>query len=745
MDTSRHRGTQGRTAAPWWRRLLGRWAASLILAVLVGTAGVILFVEGSLSNLRQILPVEVLRQERDLVLMLDDLIAWEAAVEKAAVSPSTAQVAVILRHVEVMERRLETLQDSYAFDNLVGAASMYATLTPVVSDVRLWLSEGIGGLAPSSPEVLALVSERLSDARQNARKVFVESNGEALAILQQEANSLERFRGSLVLAIIFVASLAVVLVLVVHRERRSDSQAATARQRLRDAIDSIPGGFALFDAAERLVYCNNRYLDLYPGAQDLLQPGRRFEEIVWAAAKSGEIIGTREGGDNWVREHLASFRNPDAPIELALHNGECFRVAERQTSDGGFVIVSASISELRRRESELSKVGEELRHKNVLLDAALANMGQGLAMFDADQRLIICNRRLLDLYQLPPEVAMPGADLSEINWASAKIQGLSREATEKFVERRLAIARSPKEESAQEFLTNGRVINILHRPLPGGGSLATYEDVTSSYSAESQLRSAKEEAELANRAKSDFLANVSHELRTPLNAVIGFSEIIKKEFFGPLGNHRYREYATDIHDSGIHLLSLINDILDLSKIEAGKFELQEAPLDLAATVEASFRVMRDRANEAMVRLETEIPESMPRLVADPRSVKQILLNLLSNAVKFTGPGGSVKVSTRISADGSLLLQVQDNGIGIAEADITKAMAPFGQVDSSLSRKYEGTGLGLPLTRRLADLHGGALQLDSVVGEGTTVTISFPGYRLEKLDLSDGQVANAAVS
>ena len=363
----------------------------------------------------------------------------------------------------------------------------------------------------------------------------------------------------------------------------------------------------------------------------------------------------------------------------------------------------------------------------MLLDAALDNMAQGLAMFDVNQRMIICNQRFLDLYGLPARFAQPGTDLSE-------------DQAEILKRRRLATAASLKETATQDFLSNGRVINVVHRPMPGGGSLTTYDDVTGSYSAERQLRSAKEEAELASRAKSDFLANVSHELRTPLNAIIGFSEIIKDQLFGPIGNHRYKEYAIDIHDSGTHLLSLINDILDLSKIEAGKFELHEEPIDLERATKSCFRIMRDRAEEAGVNLEHRFPHGLPHLKADPRAVKQILLNLLSNAVKFTGQGGRVLVYPNFSEGGDLVLNVEDTGIGIAEADIAKAMAPFGQVDSSLSRKYEGTGLGLPLTRHLVDLHGGELKLSSHMGQGTLVSITFPRTRLLNLGPLPGATA-----
>jgi signal transduction histidine kinase len=326
-------------------------------------------------------------------------------------------------------------------------------------------------------------------------------------------------------------------------------------------------------------------------------------------------------------------------------------------------------------------------------------------------------------------MARPGTELAEILNFTAEQEPLTPERAQALRQRRLATAASLEETTMQDFLSNGRVINVVHRPMPGGGSLATYDDVTGSYSAERQLRMAKEEAELASRAKSDFLANVSHELRTPLNAIIGFSEIIKDQLFGPMGNQRYREYAIDIHESGTHLLSLINDILDLSKIEAGKFELHEEPIDLERATKSCFRIMRDRAEEAGVTLEHRFPPQMPHIKADPRAVKQILLNLLSNAVKFTDQGGRVLVYANINQEGGVVLHVEDTGIGIAEADIAKAMAPFGQVDSSLSRKYEGTGLGLPLTRHLVDLHDGELTLRSNMGQGTHVSILFPRPRV----------------
>jgi signal transduction histidine kinase len=238
-----------------------------------------------------------------------------------------------------------------------------------------------------------------------------------------------------------------------------------------------------------------------------------------------------------------------------------------------------------------------------------------------------------------------------------------------------------------------------------------------------------EHAKLADRTKSEFLANVSHELRTPLNAIIGFSEMMEREVFGPLGADQYKEYIHDIRKSGTCLLEIINDILDLSKIETGELELREEAIDPDSLIEKCLRVVKPHAKTGGVELSEQFDSGLPAIRADERKFKQILINLLSNAVKFTEEGGKVYVSAEIDESRGLVISVIDTGIGIAADDIPVILMPFGQADSSLARKYEGTGLGLPLTKSLIEMHGGALELESVLGTGTTVTVNFPPHRI----------------
>ena len=236
------------------------------------------------------------------------------------------------------------------------------------------------------------------------------------------------------------------------------------------------------------------------------------------------------------------------------------------------------------------------------------------------------------------------------------------------------------------------------------------------------------EAEAANQAKSEFLASMSHDLRTPLNAIMGFAEVMEAKAFGPLGDPHYEEYAKDIHGSGNLLVSLIDDILDISKIEAGKYELDEETLDVSLLVQSSVKMISTQAEAGKLHLATDMEPNPPMLRGDKRAITQILNNLLSNAVKFTPVDGKVTVSAKLDGNGSINVLVADTGEGMSSHDIAKALNPFEQADSVHARRHEGTGLGLYLCQKLIRLHDGDIMLQSKAGKGTTVTMRFPPER-----------------
>ena len=253
-----------------------------------------------------------------------------------------------------------------------------------------------------------------------------------------------------------------------------------------------------------------------------------------------------------------------------------------------------------------------------------------------------------------------------------------------------------------------------------------------------ELMQARDAARAADRTKSAFLATMSHELRTPLNAIIGFSDMLKSEVSGPLGNDRYREYAGDILDSGRHLLAVINDVLDMSKIEAGQLMLHLESVDLPCTLDACLRLVRGRSVAGGVDLDVLVADCLPPVRADSVKLKQIVLNLLSNAVKFTPKGGLIRVSAAFESPGFVTIRVIDSGIGMSEDDVQRALEPFQQIDNPFTRRQHGTGLGLPLTKALVEHHGGSLSIESEPGVGTAISVTLPASRpVVKVELDNG--------
>jgi PAS domain S-box-containing protein len=392
-----------------------------------------------------------------------------------------------------------------------------------------------------------------------------------------------------------------------------------------------------------------------------------------------------------------------------------------------FVGIQTDVTDRVRAEEALRKSEGDLRSLAETHAATLDSLPALVALLDADGNIVSANR----MWRESAGETDAGVGGNYIDILQQAVGG-HREDCQAMARGLAKVLTDDNTSFSHEYMRSQgdqfRWYNFLVRPVSETvrlGAVVVHFDITDRIIAEAEQRQAKEQAEFANRSKSEFLANVSHELRTPLNAIIGFSEIMQHEMFGAMAQPQYKEYIKDIRDSGVHLLEIINDILDLSKIEAGKFELRLENFKLPDAIESCLRLVRDRASANDVVLKTDLGPDLPTVEADLRAVKQMLINLLSNAVKFTPPGGRVAIGARVGANGELLLRVSDTGIGIAPENIEKALAPFSQVDNALNRKYSGTGLGLPLVRRLAELHGGKLQIDSKLGSGTTVTICLP--------------------
>jgi PAS domain S-box-containing protein len=350
----------------------------------------------------------------------------------------------------------------------------------------------------------------------------------------------------------------------------------------------------------------------------------------------------------------------------------------------------------------------EEKYRQILQQAADA-----IIRVSATGRVIDANRRALDMFSA---TGIMGHRIRDriADWRSTP-QEIDADGTALW-ESRLAAENA-----------SSTALEISARRLPSGEIQAIIRDITERKQQELQLRQAIAHAEQANRAKSQFLANMSHELRTPLNAILGFSDLIKRELFGPLGDPRYRDYASDIHQSGEHLLSIVSDLLDIARIESGNLVLQDAPMDLAATIEECVRLVGAQANHVSIRV---VPPRGPlTLVADERALRQVLLNLLSNALKFTPEGGSVEIASQLTPEGDIAIAVTDTGIGIPASELPRITGAFVQVESTHARKHQGVGLGLAIAKALVELHGGRLAIESQAGQGTRVTVLLPGTRL----------------
>ena len=503
--------------------------------------------------------------------------------------------------------------------------------------------------------------------------------------------------------------------------KRVEAALQESEQRFRDLAESASDWFWEVDGDLRFTYVSDRVAEVL-GVGPAFFLGRSFEDLGLSCEDEAAWHRQRRLMAGWqpFRGFVFVQRLPSGEAKYVEMAGRA--IIDAGGHPRGYRGTASDITALKQQERELAE-------QSSLRQAIIDHMGQGVVVFDGREQLVAINgnaRRLLDL---PGGLMVPGESTLEGFFTHLAQQGeLGDGDPAQLVARRLARARWHPAEVFEHARPSGLVLEARSSAMPGGGLIFTFTDITEHKRIEDTLRDARDAAERGSRAKASFLANISHELRTPLNAIIGFSELMKHSIFGPIEPEPYRVYVDDISESGMHLLALINDILDMSKAEAGMSQLVETEVDIAETVRSALRMMGQRAELNTVSVVESLAGDLPRVRGDERRLRQIVLNLASNAVKFSDGRGEVTVA--VSADQrGLVLVVRDQGIGMTGDELRQVMEPFVQADSRLSRKYEGTGLGLPLTKALVEAHGGSLRLESILGIGTTATVILPPSRL----------------
>jgi PAS domain S-box-containing protein len=516
---------------------------------------------------------------------------------------------------------------------------------------------------------------------------------------------------------------AVVSVLDITDRVVVEEQLRDSEGRFRSMFEHSVPGMALIGTDGRWLRVNPSLCRMFGTSEhdlfalslfDLLPAAERQIAMEWMAKaiNGGATVRTAEqrlirpdGGDLWAHFSMVLLRDSKG---LPLY----------------FIGQAVDITTRKNAETRATKAEAQLRE-------AIAAMDDGFVLFDRNDRLVSWNDRFYGLYDTIADAIKEGVSYASLAKAVLEQGHYAPPAfdIDELLRQRAQLKADDPSSIRTRALADGRWLEIKETRTPDGGVVCISTDITQQKAREDALRQAMEKARLADRAKSEFLANMSHELRTPLNAIIGFSEILWQELFGPLGNPVYREYAEGIHDSGRHLLQIIGDILDLSKIEAGELDLDLEPIHVPNLVESAIRMVRARAEARRVHIDILLDDSVPQILADELRIKQVLINVLSNAVKFTESDKTIRLWSESSHGYPLTLIVEDQGIGMSEEEIKIACSMFGQVQSAFSRKLQGTGLGLPICIKLMEAHKGHLDIVSEKGVGTRVLLHFSALSL----------------
>ena len=564
-----------------------------------------------------------------------------------------------------------------------------------------------------------------------------------LAVVQSRDAALASWRSVTTLTITLSATTGFVVLILgfafhwqATRAREADLIYETVRSRIDTALNRGRCGLWDWDLARGRIFWSQSMFDILGlKAKDNLMPFGDVSALVHPDdVQLYELATELTEAKMTAIDHAFRMRHADG--HWVWLRARCELV--RQRDEPGLHLIGIAVDITEQKSLVEKTVAADMRLRD-----AIETIPEAFVLWDADNRLVLCNSNFQELHDLPDEAIMVGASYESLIAVGSQP-----------VVRNKIIAGGPAEPGARTFeaqLEDGRWLHISERRTKDGGYVSVGTDITALKTHEEKLLDSekrqiatiadlrasqqrlaelaekyaeeKNRAEEANQAKSKFLANMSHELRTPLNAIIGFSEIMESGMFGPLGAEKYTEYSGDIRDSGQYLLEVINDILDMSKIEAGRIRLDFEDLDLDTLLAESMRVVSAKAEEKKLDVTARIAPDL-HLRGDRRAVKQIALNLLSNAVKFTPAGGRITVRVR-ATDACLVLGIADTGIGIAKDALTRLGRPFEQVESQLTKSHQGSGLGLAIAKSLVELHGGRMCIRSTLGKGTLVVVRLP--------------------
>ncbi len=495
-------------------------------------------------------------------------------------------------------------------------------------------------------------------------------------------------------------------------------------------LDALPIGVSIFGPDDRLLLINRAYGEVLAGAYTAI--GELRADIVRRRLAEGEY-GAGEQAAKYARATSDRLSAPQIRRRRRM-NGRTIEIRNAPLAGGGLASTIADVTTLVETEAELSR-------RLADIEEMLAHIQHGIMLFDKENRLLAHNELVERLFDLPPGLLHRGRTVMEAVGALRALGEYGSEAeADEFLRRWHGRDRTAPS-LHQRVTRTGRVLEVRSSPTRSGGHINTYTDITDLRTTEAELRRAKEQAEAGSAAKSRFLATIGHELLTPLNAVIGFSELLageartprwqapawpaRNEAAGGVNPARVAEFAGAILDAGKRLSALITAVLDVARIEVGSLDLAAEAIDPHRLVEVAVHQAAPAAEAAGIDLATTLPPSLPPLRGDARRLGQTLGHLLSNAVKFTPAGGHVMVEAETCEEDRLVLRVRDTGIGIAETDLEKVFLPFHQVEGGFARRFEGAGLGLFVSRAVAEAHGGSLTLESAPGRGTTAILALP--------------------